>query len=244
MSAMFNPELALHCVRLSAEIYRDFADIRFPSTPNAKVTLLPSETKGIDTQAAVLYQEEHSRIFLAFRGSDSKDDWRSNIQFRQQIYPYGDESKTDVRLHRGFMAAYFAVRDRVLDVMKQHPSATVIVTGHSLGGALATVAALDVQYNITQHTQQPLAVYSFGAPRVGNAALVESFEQRVPHSYRYVYGHDLVTHIPRVWQGYRHVPTAINYGPSFSWNVFSRKFKDHEIQNYITALEVALHQGS
>ncbi|MEB3269711.1 MAG: lipase family protein [Leptolyngbya sp.] len=235
---MSNLDLALQCARLSQEIYQDFARIRFPSSPAAKVTLIESQTEGVDTQAAILFEEANNRVFLAFRGSEDQTDWLNNFQFRQKTYPYGDESSTEIRFHRGFMAAYFAVRDRVTEVMKQYPQAAMVVTGHSLGGALATVAALDLQYNITQHTQQPLTVYTFGAPRVGNAALIASFEQRVLDSHRYVYGRDLVTEVPRWWQGYRHVPQQVNLGGGFTWNVFTRRLKDHDIQNYVDALKV------
>jgi triacylglycerol lipase len=234
---MSNIALALQCARLSQEVYQEFAAIRFASTLGAEVTLVESQTPGVDTQAAILHEASQNRIFLVFRGSEDQTDWLNNVQFRQKTYPYGDESSTDVRFHRGFMTAYFGVRDRVTEIIKEFPQVELVVTGHSLGGALATVAALDLQYNITQHTQQPLSVYTFGAPRVGNAALIESFQRRVVNSYRYVYGRDLVTALPRWWQGYRHVPAQLNLGKSgFTWKFFTRRLKDHYIQNYVDAL--------
>ena len=236
---MLDPKLALQCARLSREIYQDLANIRFTSTPNAKVTLIESQEKGVDTQAAILYCEADNRVFLVFRGSEDEIDWLNNLQFRQKDYPYDDKDTTDIQFHRGFMTAYWAVRDRVQRVMEQYTDAEVVVTGHSLGGALATIASLDVQYNITQD-KQPLSVYTYGAPRVGNDALIASFQRRVPHCYRYVYGRDLVPQVPRWWQGYRHVPHQVNIGPRFAWNVFSRRLKDHDIRNYIVALEAAV----
>lgn len=235
---MLDKRIALKCARLSQEVYSDFASIKFGYFPGIDPILLesinPTET---DTQVALLCDPTSEEIYVVFRGTDKGIDWINNFQFRQQIYPYGDDSTTNVRFHRGFMAAYFSVRDRLREEVAKHPKSTIIVTGHSLGGAVATIAALDVQYNLTQHTSQPLNLYTFGAPRVGNPALVNSFRQRVPQSYRFVYGWDVVTRVPRTWQGYEHVPQEQRLGSRWTWQIFSRRIRDHAIVKYIEALE-------
>ncbi|MEL7316413.1 MAG: lipase family protein, partial [Cyanobacteria bacterium J06559_3] len=234
------------CARLSLEVYKDFATLKqFESMPGVDITLFESEDGGsTDTQVAILHQIDAEELYIVFRGSDRGIDWINNLQFRQKIYPYGDEASTDVRFHRGFMAAYFSVRDRLLTEIRKYPNCTLTVTGHSLGGAVAKIAALDLQYNITQHTGQPIQVFTFGAPRVGNQALVESFIRRVPNSYRFVFGWDIVTYIPRLWQGYKHVPEEHRLGNRWTWKVISRRFKDHYIANYVNALEEKVKQLS
>lgn len=230
-------KLALVCAGLSQEVYGDVAMAGFKEFPDIKVAFFESEDSRItDTQVAVFQNLESKEIYIVFRGSDKGVDWMNNFQMRQQIYPYGDPDETDVRFHNGFMTAYRSVRDRVLAEVRKYPDFDITVTGHSLGGAVATIAALDVQYNITQHTGQSIQVYSFGAPRVGNSALVESFQRRVPKNYRFVYGWDIVTYIPRVWQGYEHVPEEYRLGSRWTWRVISRRFDDHKIANYIKAL--------
>ncbi|MEM6519731.1 MAG: lipase family protein [Cyanobacteria bacterium P01_D01_bin.71] len=235
---MLDNRVALLCAQLSKEVYEGFDEIVFDSLPGSKSTLIESQDRGqTDTQAAVLYVPNPPALYLVFRGTEKGIDWINNLQVRQKIYPYGDDSTTDVRFHQGFMNAYFAVRDPLLDLVKTFPQVPVIATGHSLGGAIATIAALDVQYNITQHTGQSIAVYSFGAPRVGNSALVNSFRRRVPQSYRFIYGWDIVTRVPQSWQGYAHVPEPQQLGSRWSWKILSRRFTDHRINNYIAALE-------
>lgn len=236
---MLDNKLALLCARLSQEVYKDFSGLlEFESLPGIETKLIESQDEGqTDTQAAVLDDQVAKTLYLVFRGTEKSIDWINNFQFRQQIYPYGDESTTDVRFHLGFMEAYFAVRDRLLALVGNYPEHAIIVTGHSLGGAIATIAALDVQFNITQHTGQAISVYTFGAPRVGNAALVNSFRQRVPKSYRFVYGWDIVTRVPRLWQGFEHVPELQKLGNLWTWQVVSRRFTDHYLENYIGALE-------
>jgi len=235
---MVDYALALKCARLSQEVYRAFRDkLRFETLPQAVITLLEGHNlERTDTQVAVLYDAEEEAVFVVFRGSDSSLDWITNVKFRQKIYPYGEGNRA-VRFHRGFMDAYFAVREQLQEVIRPLSCRHIIVTGHSLGGALATIAALDLQYNITSQSGQEIAVYTYGAPRVGNRALVDSFRSRVPQSYRFVYGRDLITHLPRVWMGYAHVPQEIPLGSlALRWNIFSRGVKDHAIANYITAL--------
>jgi len=234
---MVDYALALTCARLCQEIYRDFSGLRFSAYPEVEPTLIESADKGFtDTQAAVLNKLNSDRIYLIFRGTDKSIDWMNNVQFRQQIYPYGD-GNTDVRFHQGFMTAYLAVRERLLEALSTFTGQEVVITGHSLGGALATIAALDLQYNFGQANDLRFIVNTFGAPRVGNLAQVESYNRRVPHSQRFVYGWDVVTRVPREWQGFAHIDTAIYLGSRFTWRILSRRFSDHAIAAYVAALE-------
>lgn len=234
---MVDYALALTCARLCEEIYRDFSGLRFSAYPDVEPTFIESQDQGFtDTQAVVLNKLSSDRLYLVFRGSDKSIDWMNNVQFRQQIYPYGD-STTDVRFHQGFMTAYFAVRDRLLETLSTFTGQQVVVTGHSLGGALATIAALDLQYNFGRANDLNFIVNTFGAPRVGNQAQVESYNRRVPNSQRFIYGWDVVTRVPREWQGFAHVDQAIQLGSRFTWRILSRRFSDHSIAAYVAALE-------
>jgi len=234
---MVDYNLALTCARLCQEIYRDFSGLRFSSYPDVEPIFIESQDNGFtDTQAAVLNQLTSDRLYIVFRGSDKSIDWINNFSFRQQIYPYGD-GNSEVKFHRGFMMAYFAVRDRLLKAMEKFEGQRVIVTGHSLGGALATIAALDIQYNLGRENQLAFIVNTFGAPRVGNKALAESYNRRITNSYRFIYGWDMVTRVPRDWQGFEHVEKAIQLGSLLTWQVVSRRFSDHAITNYVVALE-------
>jgi len=67
-------------------------------------------------------------------------------------------------------------------------------TGHSLGAALATLAA---------HHRRPQAVYTFGSPRVGDAAFLASFGGTA--IYRVVNSRDLVATLPPARLGFSHV---------------------------------------
>jgi predicted lipase len=235
---MINPSLALLCARLCRDIYQDFLpEFRFPDLPNLEPKFVESLDDGFtDTQAAILTDEETNRLYIVFRGSDKPIDWINNVQLRQQVYPYSD-GNSEVKFHRGFMAAYFAIRDTLLEVVDQFQDKHIITTGHSLGGALATIGALDLQYNLGEADNFSFSAYTYGAPRVGNLALVESFNRRVTDSHRFVYGWDVVTRVPREWQGYGHVDRAVQLGNRWTWRILSRRFSDHSISRYIEAIE-------
>ncbi|RHY29564.1 hypothetical protein DYB32_005046 [Aphanomyces invadans] len=99
-------------------------------------------------------------------------------------------------------SAYAAVRSDLKETLRllldEHPDLSLYVTGHSMGGALAVLAAYDcaVHFNIA------ITMYNFGAPRVGNPAFVRQYNRAVPNSHRVVLDGDL-------WGLYEHVGSEI-----------------------------------
>ncbi|KAH8514142.1 hypothetical protein H0E87_007120 [Populus deltoides] len=97
--------------------------------------------------------------------------------------------------------AYYAVRKKLKSILMEHKNAKFVVTGHSLGGALAvlfpTVLVLHQQTDIMKRL---LGVYTFGQPRIGNLQLAKFMEAHleypVPKYFRVVYSYDLVPRLP------------------------------------------------
>ncbi len=239
---------AIQCALFSQEIYKDFSGSIFPGLATKPVLISQGST---DTQCAIL--SDGSGITIVFRGSESKFDWETDFdtpqeraQFDQQVikgeivtdqqkvYPYAGESSSNALMHRGFVRAYFSVRDQIHDYIKNHDVSSVTATGHSLGGALATLCAVDIQYNFASKVS--IEAYTYGAPKVGNDGFCTSYNKRVPNSYRFVHGMDIVPEVPRWWQGYRAVDQELRIGQRFSLKFLSQRFKDHAIDLYIKAL--------
>lgn len=162
---------------------------------------------GLDVQ---YYLRKHNdELLVTFRGSDSYTDWITNFLFYKQTIPYGNIS-SKIRVHAGFLKAYKAsdVRNRILGSIPETVN-YIRVTGHSLGAALATLCAVDIQYNFPNKN---IEVILFGSPRIGNKAFKLSYNKRLPKTVRVENGNDLVTKIPFPWMGYRHVGAELHIG--------------------------------
>lgn len=87
----------------------------------------------------------------------------------------------------------------------------VIITGHSMGGAMASFCALDLSVNFGFKN---IEVFTFGQPRVGNFAFSVYYNEYVPLTIRVTHAHDLVPHLPPYYplvgqKTYHHFATEV-----------------------------------
>ena len=93
------------------------------------------------------------------------------------------------------MKLYTNVAKNVKSLKSKYPDYNVLVVGHSLGGAMASIAAASLVYeNIVKSDQ--LILYTFGMPRVGDQDYAYVHDKLVPSSYRLVHHRDIVPHLP------------------------------------------------
>ena len=109
----------------------------------------------------------------------------------------------------GFLSAYLSIRNALIAQVKAMTDGhgddwTMYVTGHSLGGALATIFA----YECAELDVGKVIMYNYGSPRVGNKAFVDEFKRRVDSSWRFSNASDIIPTVPR-FLGYRHVDNAM-----------------------------------
>ena len=110
------------------------------------------------------------------------------------------------RVHAGFRLAYDGVRDEIMSAIRSLRPHHVYVTGYSLGGALATLAALDIKLTFGRRPWGiRVTMYNFGSPRVGNASFAKYYNRNVVDSHRVVHSGDVVTMLPPWVTGYKHV---------------------------------------
>ena len=149
-------------------------------------------------------------IVVAFRGSEAPNtldglkDWLLTNANNYLILPEG-QSGTEfaaagvgARFHRGFLDALAMIWQPLLTAVeeaqkiKERP---LWITGHSLGGAIALLAAWRFQRNFLTVQE----IVTFGAPMIGNDAAARAFEQEFSGKiYRYVDLNDVVPHLPSV----------------------------------------------
>ncbi|WP_018754504.1 lipase family protein [Paenibacillus terrigena] len=135
--------------------------------------------------------ESESDLIIAFRGTVSTSDWISDAIAVQTPFKFVNNAGLT---HKGFTDIYTSARTQILELLGKLPAGkTVYITGHSLGGALATFCAIDVASNTPFTTPW---VYTFGSPRVGDPAFSKAFIRLVKGSYRVNNLVDAVTHIP------------------------------------------------
>jgi hypothetical protein len=148
---------------------------------------------------------------VVFRGSDEFIDWIANLFIAKRVVPYGNY-KSKIRVHSGWIETYKQIRNLVHDQVLNFDN--VIITGQSLGASLATLCAVDIQYNFPNKN---IACVPFGSPKVGNKAFTDSFDKRVPDTYRFVHGRDLIPLLPPF---YSHVSLMREFGPPRGWVFF------------------------
>uniref|UniRef100_A0A2P2KCR2 Fungal lipase-type domain-containing protein n=2 Tax=Rhizophora mucronata TaxID=61149 RepID=A0A2P2KCR2_RHIMU len=118
------------------------------------------DNASTDTQVAIWRDSARRRLVVAFRGTEQArwKDLRTDLMLVPAgLNPerIGGDSKQEVQVHSGFLSAYDSVRIRIISIIKVAIGYTdngaepplkwhVYVTGHSLGGALATLLALEL----------------------------------------------------------------------------------------------------
>ncbi len=138
---------------------------------------------------------------LCFRGTERDfNEWHNNLDTEFTGGPFGGRE----RVHRGWAGALATALPEIeakLDSVSR-PGSSLFLTGHSLGGALATLAAAQFFH----HRRPVHSAYLFGAPRVGCRNFREAYRAHDQgRTFRVVNRHDIVARIPPRLLRYRHV---------------------------------------
>jgi pimeloyl-ACP methyl ester carboxylesterase len=142
---------------------------------------IPERLKSSGTDGYVATRAD-ATTFIVFRGTEAGkiEDVIADLRTRPVAWSRGG------LVHAGFAAAYLAIHDRLAELLAAPPDRLVFV-GHSLGAAVATLAASMFQ------ERQPTLV-TFGSPRVGDADFVAGLVRVTP--LRHVDCCDIVARVP------------------------------------------------
>jgi hypothetical protein len=161
-----------------------------------------------NTQAYLATNDDH--IVIAFRGTESPatidglKDWLLTDAVNLLILPEGDlgtdfaAAGVDARWHLGFMKALADIWDPLFEAVAaelKKSERPIWVTGHSLGGALAVLAAWRFKRKFVPVHQ----IYTFGAPMVGNTVTASAIDREFADKiFRYVNAPDPIPKLPTV----------------------------------------------
>lgn len=242
----YDPAAAWWLAELSRLVYRhDVEETSTPPRPTRREILERAGLRQIRfiaskrtcTLAWIVAFENAAARALVFRGTEQN---ASNLRCHLRTGMIGMAGK-EGRVQSGYLDALDSVWPEV-EAEICSAKGPVWYAGHSLGGALATLAAA---------RRAPRALYTFGSQRVGDASFAESM--RAVPAHRLVHGRDPFITVPFESLGYRHVgalhalerPVAVS---SRSW--LARlidpppPFADHAPIEYTRAIEAELSRRS
>jgi predicted lipase len=208
VTSTFDMTQGLRSVGLSAAAYCDPSDYMTRSYKGnaagfvATNTIVDSKT---DTQGFIGYMASTSQIYVTFRGSESISNWATNLDAITTPYPESYGCPGDCQVHKGFFTAEQSVIDSIITnvgvLSNKYPSYSIWITGHSLGAALATLTALDLQAVGFKVNMQ-----NFGSPRVGTTDFANWVDGALSNHNRNTHHKDMVPHIP-MHERFTHIDT-------------------------------------
>jgi len=167
--------------------------------PCTRLTLRRTET-STDVSGYVAVDHTNKQIIVSFRGSTTIDAWLTNFDF--------GTTNTDIcsgcTAHTGFWNSWVDARGRVNPAVKQasttFPTYKISVVGHSLGGAIASLAAAQLR-----NSGFNVALYNFGSPRIGGSKISSYISNQPGGNFRVTHWSDPVPKVPLLTMGYVHI---------------------------------------
>ena len=201
----YDPDLSMKMLLLSAVAYdpdhpQECLDNSLPSANFRIQAVVTKKCDFFDNECSgyVAVSHELAVIVVAFRGSENFG--QAFIQFVKALaVPKIKFLDGEVQSYwkRGFEALWQCMKAEVKALVSENPSYQLWVTGHSLGGAMASLASAWLSYN-NFAARKNIISYTFGMPRVGNYDYAYHHDKLVNNSWRVVNYNDAVPHFPSV----------------------------------------------
>ncbi|WP_433753400.1 lipase family protein [Paenibacillus amylolyticus] len=227
-TTVFNIKTAIFLAAMSYQTYLLFFEGKLVLPKGFKLRSTIRASADVENPTELVFgfiAESRDQIVVAFRGYASyPSDLLASYDIFLIPYPF---VRNGGKTSRGFTCLYRSTRNNFIrELKKLSPAKKLYITGHNYGGALATLAALDIAVNTG--FKHPF-VYTYGSPRIGDPNFVSRFNSTVKHSTRIVNIHDTFPTFPAcrypppfTKRGitYQHVKTKIPI--SFQLNNVSR----------------------
>ena len=217
-----------------------------------KKTLYDAESKIREIAQRIVQRRHRAPVFvgfaiaseraniIAFRGTQTQIEWWRNLQATQKNYSNPITAEQYGRVHQGYLTI---VREQISSILIEtvrqlDPTIPCYITGHSLGGAVATLSAIEIALQIPEIREQ-IQLYTYAAPRIGDREFAEAHSQLIPNSYRVANLSDSVPLVPPIEIKTKF--TTANYAHVGQKWSFTAQFGDvllnHVVDTYRMAIE-------
>ncbi|XP_052769068.1 uncharacterized protein LOC128209186 [Mya arenaria] len=134
-------------------------------------------------------------IIVSFRGTAAYKQLAEEIFRSVFSEPFKQYGYVDSYFKYAFERLYPCIKKSVQTLVTKHSNYDVFVTGHSLGGAIASLAAISLREGDLV-TDDKISLYTFGMPRAGSREYAFNFDKKVRKSWRIVHYRDMVSFLP------------------------------------------------
>ena len=206
--------------------------------PNVQEINVFTNSTG-DNQAYTAYDASNDLIILSVRGSSNIKNWLENLDALLINY----DKCSGCQVHAGFYGAYmdlkFSIIPSIIDLHSKHPNAKIAVLGHSLGGAIATLAFADISEKVKVDY-----FYTYGSPRVGNINFANFINNNFKTLFKARLTHykDPVPHLPFKFGWFFHVDSEVFYDEDSTSYILCKSGEDPNCSlRFGIAIDIADH---
>lgn len=174
-------------------------------------------------------EADQNTLILALRGTQTALDLLEDTHIRQNTFEFGGN------VHQGFLDVYNSIKDQIIMYMKTFTGTNLIITGHSLGSAVAVLIAMNICINFPNLN---IVLVTFACPRIGDLVFSSNVDKNLPLHFTFRNESDIVPNLPPA------VSTNI-INPATPWNYYhcgmpivfndnwSSVLNNHNIANYL-----------
>lgn len=196
ITGKFEKSIVLYCADLVNRIENSVIDNKEISFPK-EMKVLQTLYNISDTNQFGYVLQNGNNLWIIFRGTQNIEEWLQDLSVSQDILPKKNENISQQALflsgvsetpliHKGFLEVYSNIKDKIWESVNSVKPEKVVLSGHSLGAAISTIAGLEIA-NAGYETY----VYNFASPRVGNGVFCSLVESKLKQ-YRIVNTTDVV----------------------------------------------------
>ncbi|ORX62846.1 alpha/beta-hydrolase [Hesseltinella vesiculosa] len=188
-----------HHANLAAAAYcpQIMTSPKYPEALGSVVAAFNSSSPHNAT-AFVSVSDENMAIYVAFAGSVGPRDFIDHSSYNMTSYTPVDNAHVNSQIYDAYLSIEEKLIMTLADLIPKKDGYQIKTVGHSMGGALATFAALDIYQRFQGANSTDIFIYSYGEPRVGDLAFAKYANATNISKYRVVNWADAVPHMPNL----------------------------------------------